>query len=159
VVKPSDLNRQLLMTHTAIGASRVERASRRLRELNPHVAVVTIPENVGPGNAARMVGMADVVACCAPLFEERFALNQQCVRQGKPMVGAAMYELTGSSRQSSRGRPRVWRAEIAGAAAGLEARVPGVRSGSGDGRLPGGEGGDQADHGNRRAAGRAAFGV
>jgi len=95
VVKPSDLNRQLLMTHAAVGTSRVECAARRLRELNPHVEVVTVPENVSPANAGRLVGMADVVACCAPLFEERFALNEQCVRQGKPMVDAAMYELTG----------------------------------------------------------------
>ena len=36
-----------------------------------------------------------MVVCCAPLFEERFALNEQCVRQGKPMVDCAMYELTG----------------------------------------------------------------
>ena len=34
-VKPSDLNRQLLMTHDGLGKSRVESAARRLRELNP----------------------------------------------------------------------------------------------------------------------------
>jgi molybdopterin-synthase adenylyltransferase len=95
VVKRSDLNRQLLMTHAAIGTERIESAPMRLQELNPHVEVVSVPENVNPANAERLVGMADVVACCAPLFEERFALNEQCVRQNKPMVDAAMYELTG----------------------------------------------------------------
>lgn len=95
VVKPGDLNRQILMTHAAIGSSRVECAARRLRELNPHVEVVAIPENVNPANAGRLVGMADLVACCAPLFEERFAMNEECVRQQKPMVDAAMYELAG----------------------------------------------------------------
>ncbi len=30
---------------------------------------------------------------CAPLFEERFALNSAAVRQGKPLVECAMYEL------------------------------------------------------------------
>ena len=34
-VKPSDLNRQLLMTHDWLGKPRVESASRRLREHNP----------------------------------------------------------------------------------------------------------------------------
>src|SRR6185436_20190058 len=34
-VKPSDLNRQLLMTHASIGTSRVECAATRIRELNP----------------------------------------------------------------------------------------------------------------------------
>jgi len=95
VVKPGDLNRQILMTHAALGTSRVECAARRLRELNPHVEIVAVPENVNPSNAARLVAMSDVVACCAPLFEERFLMNEQCVRQNKPMVDAAMYELTG----------------------------------------------------------------
>lgn len=94
-VKTADLNRQLLMTHAALGTSRVECASRRLRELNPRLEVVAIPENVTAENAARLVDTADVVACCAPLFTERFLLNEQCVRQRKPMVDCAMYELTG----------------------------------------------------------------
>lgn len=94
-VKPADLNRQLLMTHAAIGSSRVECAARRLRELNPRIEVVTVPENTTSENAARLVGMADVIACCAPRFEERLLLNDQCVRVGKPMIDCAMYELTG----------------------------------------------------------------
>ena len=48
-VKPADLNRQLLMTHAGIGASRVESAARRLRELNPRLDVVAVPENVTTG--------------------------------------------------------------------------------------------------------------
>jgi molybdopterin-synthase adenylyltransferase len=94
-VKPSDLNRQILMTHAAIGSSRVECAAARLRELNPIVDVIAVPGNVSPFNAERLVTLADVVVCCAPMFEERFLLNEQCVRQGKPMVDCAMYELTG----------------------------------------------------------------
>src|SRR5262245_48803896 len=95
VIKRRDLNRQLLMTHAALGTSRAECAARRLRDLNPQVDVVAVPENVSPANAERLVGMADVVVCCAPLFDERFALNEQSVRQNKPMVDCAMYELTG----------------------------------------------------------------
>jgi len=94
-VKPGDLNRQLLMTHASLGSSRVECAARRLIELNPRLDVVAVPENVTAENAARLVGLADVVACAAPLFEERFQLNGQCIRQGKPMIDCAMYELTG----------------------------------------------------------------
>lgn len=93
-VKPADLNRQLLMTHAGIGTSRVESAARRLRELNPRVEVVAVPENVAPANAARLVGMADVVIDAAPLFEERYAMNAEAVRQRKPVVEAAMYELS-----------------------------------------------------------------
>ncbi len=93
--KPSDLNRQLLLTHDGLGKSRVESAQRRLLELNPRLDVVAVPENVSDANAARLVERADVVVDCAPRFEERMRLNAEAVRQGKPMVEAAMYELQG----------------------------------------------------------------
>jgi molybdopterin/thiamine biosynthesis adenylyltransferase len=92
-VKLNDLNRQILMTHAGIGGSRVESASRRLRELNPRLVILAVPENVSEANVRRLVGEADVVVDCAPLFEERYRLNRETVRQRKPMVECAVYEL------------------------------------------------------------------
>ena len=92
-VKPSDLNRQLLMTHAGLGKSRVELAARRLRELNPRLEVVPVDENLNDNNAERLVGEVDLIVDCAPLFEERFLMNREAVRQGKTMVECAMYEL------------------------------------------------------------------
>jgi molybdopterin/thiamine biosynthesis adenylyltransferase len=92
-VKPSDLNRQLLMTHDWLGKPRVESAERRLRELNPRLEVVAVPENVTDENAAGLVGQADIIVDCAPLFSERFAMNRQAVLQRKPIVECAMYDL------------------------------------------------------------------
>ncbi|WP_206036020.1 HesA/MoeB/ThiF family protein [Crateriforma spongiae] len=92
-VKPSDLNRQLLMTHDWIGKPRIESVRRRLLELNPRLEIVAVGENVNADNAADLVAQADVVVDCAPLFEERFAMNQQAVQQGKPLVEGAMYEM------------------------------------------------------------------
>ncbi len=92
-VKPSDLNRQLLMTHDWIGKPRVESAARRLRELNPHLEILAVPENVSEGNAARLVSEAGLIVDCAPLFEERYQLNREAVRQRRPMIECAVYEL------------------------------------------------------------------
>ena len=94
-VKPSDLNRQILMTHDWIGKPRIESAARRLRELDPSVEIRAVPENIHEGNAAELVGKVDIVFDCAPLFSERFLLNRECVRQGKPMVEAAVFALEG----------------------------------------------------------------
>jgi len=94
-VKPADLNRQILMTHDGIGKSRAESIARRLGEFNPHMQVEAIDENINEDNAARLVGRADVVFDCAPLFSERFLLNRECVGQGKPMVEAAMFAMEG----------------------------------------------------------------
>ncbi len=92
-LKPSDLNRQILMSHDWLGRSRVECAAQRLRSLNPRLEVVAVAENVSESNVAQLVGQADVVADCAPLFEERFLMNREAVRQGKSMVECAIYEL------------------------------------------------------------------
>ncbi len=93
-LKPSDLNRQLLMTHDWIGRPRVESAARRLRELNPCIEVLAVAENISPENAERFVSEADLAVDCAPLFEERFAMNDACVRLRRPMVECAMFELS-----------------------------------------------------------------
>ncbi len=92
-IKPSDLNRQILMRADALGTSRVECAARRLREFNPRLTIEAIPENVTEDNVATLVGQVDIVFDCAPLFSERFLLNRECVRQRKPMIEAAMYGL------------------------------------------------------------------
>jgi molybdopterin/thiamine biosynthesis adenylyltransferase len=92
-LKPSDLNRQLLMTHDWIGKPRIESIQRRLLELNPRLEIVAIDTNIHTANAAEIVRQADIVVDCAPMFDERFAMNQQAVLQGKPLVECSMYEL------------------------------------------------------------------
>ncbi len=95
-IKPSDLNRQLLMTHAGLGTPRAESAERRLRGLNPRLEIVAVPENVSEDNAARLVDQADLIVDCAPMFDERFAMNRHAVRQNKPLVECAMYDLEAS---------------------------------------------------------------
>ncbi len=92
-VKPSDLNRQLLMTHDWIGKPRIESIERRLRDLNPRLEIVPVAENVSDSNAERLVNQCDLIVDCAPLFPERFAMNRQAVEQGKPIIECAMYEM------------------------------------------------------------------
>lgn len=92
-VKHSDLNRQLLMTHDHLGKPRIDSIVRRLKDLNPRLEVVGFPENVDDENVARLVDQVDIIVDCAPLFPERFAMNSEAVRQRKPLVECAMYEL------------------------------------------------------------------
>ncbi|MEE2935840.1 MAG: HesA/MoeB/ThiF family protein [Planctomycetota bacterium] len=92
-VKPSDLNRQLLMTHDWLGKPRIDSIRRRLLDLNPRLKMVTVEENVSEENAADLVSQCDLIVDCAPLFPERFAMNRQSVTQNKPLVECAMYEM------------------------------------------------------------------
>lgn len=91
----NDLNRQLLMSSAGIGRPRVELAEARLRDLNPHVELVTVNSNISEANAAELVSRCDLIVSAAPLFSERLLLNREAVRQRKPLVDCAMYELDG----------------------------------------------------------------
>ena len=91
-LKPSDLNRQLLMTHDWIGKPRIDSIQRRLSELNPRLEIVALNTNINDENAESIVQQVDVVVDCAPMFNERFAMNRQAILQGKPLVECSMYE-------------------------------------------------------------------
>ena len=88
-----DLNRQLLMTTESLGRPRVETAARRLRELNPHVEVEMVGQNISERNAADLVSRCDVVVSAAPLFTERLLMNREAVRRQKPLIDCSMYDL------------------------------------------------------------------
>ncbi len=103
-LKPSDLNRQVLMRHANLGSSRIDSAADTLRALNPRLEIVAVPENITRINAERLVGDADVIVSCAPMFEERYLMNEQAVRMQKPLVDCAMYELTGQIATTIPGR-------------------------------------------------------
>lgn len=90
-IKPSDLNRQLLMTHEGLGTARVDSARQRLLDLNPRLEVVALNENVSTENVDELVAQADVIVDAAPMFEERFPMNEAAFAQGKPIIECAMY--------------------------------------------------------------------
>lgn len=66
-----------------------------LRDINPSVSLIPVPENVSCGNVRELVTQADLVADGAPLFEERWLMNSEAIRQNKPLVSGAMYDLEG----------------------------------------------------------------
>ena len=92
-IVPSDLNRQLLMIDAALGTARIESVEKRLKELNPRLEIVAVGENINENNVKQLVEQADVIVDAAPLFEERFLMNREAVRQNKVLVDCAMYEL------------------------------------------------------------------
>ena len=43
-----------------------------------------------------LIEQVDLIVDCAPMFDERFAMNREAVRQNKPLVECAMYDLEAS---------------------------------------------------------------
>lgn len=95
VVRRSDLNRNLLAGVAWLGKNRTSCAANTLQEINPHVEILTTRENPARGNVAKLVGEVDVVVDATQLFEERFLLNAEVVRQRKPMIECAASEFEG----------------------------------------------------------------
>lgn len=93
-LKATDLNRQILMRSDWVGKPRVECAAQRLREFKSDLEVKTIASNMHPTNAEEIVQEVDLVVDCAPLFEERFAMNDAAQALHKPVVECAMYEMS-----------------------------------------------------------------
>jgi molybdopterin/thiamine biosynthesis adenylyltransferase len=94
-LRKDDLNRQILMRREGLGKPRVQSALETLSAFNPGIEIEVHDENFKEDNAERLVKEADLVFSCAPLFEERFLMNSECVRQDKPMIDCAMYNLDG----------------------------------------------------------------
>ncbi len=94
-LRKDDLNRQVLMRWDGLEKPRVESATKTLATFNPNIEVEVHDANFAEDNAVDLVGRADLVFSCAPLFDERFLMNRECVRQGKPMIDSAMYNLEG----------------------------------------------------------------
>ncbi len=92
-IRLDDLNRQLLMTDAGVGSPRMAVAPARLRELNPHVEIDAVAENVREDNVERLAEGVDLIVSCAPLFSERLLLNRAAVRRGIPLVDCAMFEM------------------------------------------------------------------
>ncbi|WP_455361174.1 HesA/MoeB/ThiF family protein [Streptomyces sp. SYSU K21746] len=94
-VVPEFLNRWLLASADDLGRPCADAFADTLRRINPEVDVTTIAEYVTPDNVRSIVGDADLIADGAPLFEERYALNQAAVDLGIPLVSGAMYDTEG----------------------------------------------------------------
>lgn len=90
-IVPEYLNRMPLADPPDVGRQCVAVFEEKLRAINATVQLVTEPSNITPQNVGRLVEQADVVVDGAPLFEERYLMNQEAVAQGKPLVTAAMF--------------------------------------------------------------------
>jgi molybdopterin/thiamine biosynthesis adenylyltransferase len=91
----SNMNRQILMRHDWIGRSRVEQATRSIREINPDVEIEICDERSSEDNIDRLLRAVDIAISGRPNFRERRVLNEACVRKGIPMVEAAMNGMEG----------------------------------------------------------------
>ena len=95
LLEASNLHRQPLYALRDCGRRKVELAAERLRALNPAVDVRTYPVRLDADNAAGLVADYDVIIECTDTIAAKLALNDACVRAGKPAVFASVYQYEG----------------------------------------------------------------
>ncbi len=94
-VELSNLQRQIIHVTRDLGRPKVDSAREKLAALNPDVVVETVQARLeGPALNAVVAGV-DVVLDGTDNFPTRFALNQACFDERKPLVSGAAIRFEG----------------------------------------------------------------
>jgi adenylyltransferase/sulfurtransferase len=94
-VTSSNLNRQILHSDERIGELKAESAASTLRQLNPGIRIIPIPEHLEKTNAERIIGKPDILMDCLDNYETRYVLNDYSIENGIPLVHGAIWGLVG----------------------------------------------------------------
>lgn len=95
VVDRTNLQRQILYGESTVGKSKLESAAMRLSDLNPHVQVECIAQQLSSENALSIFSDYDVVADGTDNFPTRYLVNDACVLTGKPNVYGSIFRFEG----------------------------------------------------------------
>lgn len=95
VVDLSNLQRQILYNTHDAGKAKASTAAGRLRNLNPDIHTVAIPEKITSANALDIIKQYDIVVDCTDNFPTRYLLNDACVLTGKPVVYGSVFRYEG----------------------------------------------------------------
>lgn len=88
-VEASNLQRQILHGQADIDRTKTASAADRLRQLNPAVELTLIEARLEDSKLDEAVANVDLVVDGTDNLATRYALNQACLRHGKPWVCAA----------------------------------------------------------------------
>ncbi len=95
VVDASNLQRQVLYGESDLGRPKLDAAAERLRDLNPHIAVVKHPERLTSENALEIIRDYDIVLDGTDNFPTRYLVNDACVLLGKRNVYGSILKFEG----------------------------------------------------------------
>ena len=94
-VELTNLQRQIAHSVKDIGSPKVASAAASLQGLNPDVRITAIPERLIGSRLLELVKQADVVVDACDNFSTRFAVNECCIEDGKPLVSGAAVRVEG----------------------------------------------------------------
>jgi adenylyltransferase/sulfurtransferase len=97
VVDETNLQRQILHGTKDVGRKKIESARDRIRDVNPHVEVVSHETRLTSDNALEIVREYDLVVDGTDNFATRYLVNDACVLLGKANVYGSIFRFEGQS--------------------------------------------------------------
>ena len=94
-VEITNLQRQIAHEQSNLGESKVSSAEATLKGLNPDVCITQIKNRLEGDLLEQAVVSADVVVDASDNFNTRFAVNQSCLKNKKPLVSGAAIRMEG----------------------------------------------------------------
>ncbi|MDP3786810.1 MAG: HesA/MoeB/ThiF family protein [Candidatus Omnitrophota bacterium] len=91
----SNLNRQILHTHTRIGKYKALSAKTTLKRINPHVEVTAFYKKIDEKSVAELVGDSALIVDCMDNFQTRYILNEFAIERRLPLVHGSVWGLEG----------------------------------------------------------------
>ncbi len=96
-VDATNLQRQILHGTKDVGRRKLDSATERLADVNPHVSVETHDVRLDSSNALEILGPYDIVADGTDNFPTRYLVNDACVLLGKPNVYGSIFRWEGQA--------------------------------------------------------------
>lgn len=97
VIQKSNLHRQTIYSEADVGRPKAPVAAERLRQVNPHVAVVPHETRLTSANTLELLKGYDVIVDCTDNFPTRYLINDACVLLRKPDVYASIFRFDGQA--------------------------------------------------------------
>ena len=97
VVDLTNLQRQILHGTKDVGRSKLDSATERIRDVNPHVHVEPFETRLTSANALDILRDFDVVVDGTDNFPTRYLTNDACVLLGKPNVYGSIFRFEGQA--------------------------------------------------------------
>ncbi len=91
----SNLNRQILHTHSRIGMHKVDSAYTTLTQVNPYIQVEITNTRITSKNIYTLVEHPHIILDCLDNFETRHILNKACIQLQKPLIHAGVEGFSG----------------------------------------------------------------
>ena len=95
-VAESNLNRQFLHTTDGIGMDKLESALIRLQAFNSSLCYELHHCKVDDNNASELISSYDIVLAAVDNMPARMAVNQACIKLGKPLINGGVNGMFGS---------------------------------------------------------------